>query len=373
MTQATTPAAPAGRSGGARRWLLIVVAIVVAGALAAAIVIVVSGGDDAASATEVRLEPIDSATDPFAPSGSVGRDVAVTAVETNGPTAVEGGRVGLYGGTMSATQCDREQLVTFLQENPDKGSAWAAVVGITPEQIPTYVGTLTPVLLRSDTLVTNHGFADGRATATQSVLQAGTAVLVDPYGQPVTKCYCGNPLQPPVFTPPGTPTTTTTYDPTTTTRPETTTTTYDGTTTTTWYETPPTYEGPTWPGWTGTSVTVITVEVTVVEVFVVVDVETGEAFNRPAGTDGSADAPVDVPPEDDEALETTTTTGGSDPSPTTSGPAAPRPSPSTTYESTTTTRPETTTTTYEPTTTTSYAELPDEPCMDPEGNIVPCG
>jgi len=45
--------------------------------------------------------------------------------------------------------------------------------------------------------VTNHGFANGRATTLQSVLQAGTAVLVDPSGNPVVRCRCGNPLQPP--------------------------------------------------------------------------------------------------------------------------------------------------------------------------------
>ena len=30
---------------------------------------------------------------------------------------------------------------------------------------------------------------------------AGTAVLVDEYGTPVVRCFCGNPLKPAVFTP----------------------------------------------------------------------------------------------------------------------------------------------------------------------------
>lgn len=47
---------------------------------------------------------------------------------------------------------------------------------------------------RADTRVTNHGFADGRATEIQSILQAGTAVFVDDTGLPVVKCSCGNPL-----------------------------------------------------------------------------------------------------------------------------------------------------------------------------------
>ncbi|MFF7749349.1 DUF6777 domain-containing protein [Streptomyces sp. NPDC007971] len=50
---------------------------------------------------------------------------------------------------------------------------------------------------RRDTRVTNHG-CDGGATSFQSVLQAGTAVLVDAHGVPRARCICGNPLTPPV-------------------------------------------------------------------------------------------------------------------------------------------------------------------------------
>ena len=53
------------------------------------------------------------------------------------------------------------------------------------------------MLLLHDTLVTNHGFAGGVATPIVSVLQAGTAVLVDPTGLPVVRCACGNPLTAP--------------------------------------------------------------------------------------------------------------------------------------------------------------------------------
>jgi hypothetical protein len=45
--------------------------------------------------------------------------------------------------------------------------------------------------------VTNHGFANGVATPHQSVLEAGTAVLVDNTGVPRARCACGNPLLPP--------------------------------------------------------------------------------------------------------------------------------------------------------------------------------
>src|SRR5699024_6987030 len=40
------------------------------------------------------------------------------------------------------------------------------------------------------------GYRDGRAVPFQSVLQAGTAVLIDAYGVPRVQCGCGNPLAP---------------------------------------------------------------------------------------------------------------------------------------------------------------------------------
>ncbi|MEO8223044.1 MAG: DUF6777 domain-containing protein [Specibacter sp.] len=63
--------------------------------------------------------------------------------------------------------------------------------------IGAFVATLTQVLLNSDTLVTNHGFIDGKAAPFPSVLQAGTAVLVDAGGAPRAKGNCGNPLSAP--------------------------------------------------------------------------------------------------------------------------------------------------------------------------------
>ena len=52
---------------------------------------------------------------------------------------------------------------------------------------PTFIRELTPTLLTQDTRVTNHGYKNGKATPHQSILQKGTAVLVDsqPPPQPV--------------------------------------------------------------------------------------------------------------------------------------------------------------------------------------------
>jgi hypothetical protein len=104
---------------------------------------------------------------------------------------------GLYGGSGDVHVCDPQQLVAFLNAHQDKAVAWARVLGIASKDIGRYVATLTPVVLTGDTLVGNHGFRDGAATSLRSVLQAGTAVLVDATGIPRVKCNCGNPLTSP--------------------------------------------------------------------------------------------------------------------------------------------------------------------------------
>jgi hypothetical protein len=134
-----------------------------------------------------------AAAAPAAPPPSPAATATPAAVRT-----VSGGEPGLYGGTRNLTSCDTGLLINYLAQNPDKGAAWAGVLGITPRQIPEYVGQLTSVLLRADTRVTNHGFANGKAYPLQSVLQAGTAVLVDKGGAPRVRCECGNPLLEPI-------------------------------------------------------------------------------------------------------------------------------------------------------------------------------
>jgi hypothetical protein len=245
------------------RNLLLVLGTIFIVAVAVVLIVVLTHKSKTTKATTVRTEPVSTINaDPFAPT-PVGTDKQIPPVTTAAPVTVEGGHVGLYGGTLNHTSCDKHQLVTFLQANPDKGAAWASVLGITTAQIPSYVDDLTPVLLRSDTLVTNHGYANGQATTIPAVLEAGTAVLVDDRGFPVTKCYCGNPLTPPSYYTPG-------------------------------YK--PTYTGPTWSGFTGTSVTIIQNNTTTIQTFTLVDPETKQAFKRPAGSDGTADTPATRPP-----------------------------------------------------------------------------
>jgi len=116
--------------------------------------------------------------------------------------------------------------------------------------------------------VTNHGFANGKATPRQSVLQAGTAVLVDDRGEPRVRCACGNPLRLPVAA-----------------------------------QSAPTYVGTAWPGFAPEKTSVVAPAPAPVQAFTLTDAASGQAFNRPVGTDGSADTNVPVLPS------STTTTG----------------------------------------------------------------
>ena len=207
----TRPAASASgarsRWRGGQLWALIAGAVAVVVAVVLVVVLVVDKTKPTGS-SEVFLESAGSiGNNPFTPSVATPQPpntdpgLAAAAAPAATPAAVRtvsGGEPGLYGGTRNLTSCDTGLLINYLAQNPDKGAAWAGVLGITPMQIPEYVGQLTPVLLRADTRVTNHGFANGKAYPLQSVLQAGTAVLVDKGGAPRVRCECGNPLLEPM-------------------------------------------------------------------------------------------------------------------------------------------------------------------------------
>jgi actin-like ATPase involved in cell morphogenesis len=117
-----------------------------------------------------------------------------------GPTTLlsfQGTDPGVFGGTRDEATCDPELLVTALGRRPTEAAAWAEVLEIEVENIEDYVATMTAVNLTVDTRVTNHGFLEGEAIPRQSVLQVGTAVLVDEFGVPRVRCSSGSPLLPP--------------------------------------------------------------------------------------------------------------------------------------------------------------------------------
>ncbi len=208
------PAAIAAGGGRGRLFVGLAVLVVVA-LVAAGLTFFLTrddGGDD-----EVVLEPIGMVQeDDFAGNLDVGEaagavfadlqpdenvpDARVEQVDTGlAGRVVDGAEPAVYGGSRDTRVCDLAGLTAFLTDpdNADKAAAWAAVQGIDVDEIESYVGGLTAVRLRWDTRVTNHGFRDGEANAFQSLLQAGTAVLVDDTGVPRVKCNCGNPLAEP--------------------------------------------------------------------------------------------------------------------------------------------------------------------------------
>jgi hypothetical protein len=185
------------------------------------------------------------------------------ATTTAPPIAVAsnvGTTPGLYGGTRAIGSCDVDAIDRFLAQNPDKAKAWADAQGIAPNEISAFLRRLTPVVLLADTRVTNHGYRNGVATPLQSVLQAGTAVLVDPTGVPRVKCACGNPLKAPVARTQAV-----------------------------------TYTGTTWDGFDPKRVTAVTPGATV-ETLVIQDILGGPPIARPVGTTGPKDttAPADL-------------------------------------------------------------------------------
>ena len=187
-----------------KRGLLIatIIGLVVALAASTFAVVAVINRDDASA--EVYLEAAKRpGANPFTKNVANQNPTLTNSYDAKGKTGtgvvltVAGTEPGLYGGTQNNQSCDPQKLVKFLASEPAKAAAWAGVLGITPTQISKYVAGLTPAILRADTRVSNHGFANGTATVLQSVLQAGTAVLVDNHGIPRVRCSCGNPLTEP--------------------------------------------------------------------------------------------------------------------------------------------------------------------------------
>lgn len=239
--------------------------------------------------SEVRAAPVSTAgANPFTPK--VGADMrgvrppAAAAGTSGGAATYTASLPGLYGGTRNYKTCDAAKLENYLAGSPAKAQAWASTLGIRVPQIRDYVSHLTPVLLRTDTRVTNHGYVNGVADPLQSVLEAGTAVFVNQYGAPVVKCYCGNPLTAPVL------------------------------------YTAPVYTGPLWATFNVTQVTIINQSSTIINTFTLYDPNTGSEFKRGAGQAGG-DGPYLTPAGANPAPGATP---GSTPAP---APGTPTPAP----------------------------------------------
>ncbi|MDQ1040809.1 hypothetical protein QFZ75_007225 [Streptomyces sp. V3I8] len=264
------PGRPWWRS--APRVAVIAAAVVVAVVLAVVLTRPDRSSDDSSSATtsdgEVFLQPAGEAgPDPF--TGSTARDgsaapVTPSPADTSGSgqvtRGVDGSAPGLYGGTRKVAACDVEKQIAALRRAPDKNRAFASALDLGPSSVPAYLRALTPVQLRMDTRVTNHGYRDGRPAGYQAVLQAGTAVLVDDRGVPRVRCACGNPLLPPVA-----------------------------------LKTTPRTTGDSWPSYRPSDVVVVSPAAQVVDVFVIFDPDSGDWFTRHKGDTGDEDRRTDPP------------------------------------------------------------------------------
>jgi hypothetical protein len=244
-------------------------------------------------ASEISAQPVSTAgRDPFMPA--VGKDRAgitppAAASSSSGPATYVASTPGLYGGTRNISSCDAKQMVAYLQQNPAKATAWAATLGINTSMISTYVSKLTNVLLRTDTRVTNHGYVSGQANGFQAVLEAGTAVLVDQYGEPVVKCYCGNPLTAPTLL------------------------------------ASPAYTGPTWSGFSTTNITIIQQSTTIINQYILYDPDTGKTFARTPGETGT-DGPFQQGSGTSTSAAPTPSPNPSNPAPSGGGSGTPAPS-----------------------------------------------
>lgn len=196
-------------SGARRRWIIIAVAIAVVAVVGIGALAYHRRGSSSKGAA-VTLEPAGSAGEnPFANSVAVGTPptlpdnvrAIVANLRSKLPTSKKtqtlvatGTAPGVYGGSGAAHVCDPQALITYLKQNPGNANAWAKTSGISPANIATYVRALTPVVLLNDTRVTNHGYDHAAAAPRQSVLQAGTAVMIDATGVPRVVCSSGDPL-----------------------------------------------------------------------------------------------------------------------------------------------------------------------------------
>ncbi|MBK3645128.1 DUF6777 domain-containing protein [Streptomyces sp. MBT33] len=301
---------PPGSGGGSpapqprRPWwksaprVAVLTTAVVAAVVLAVVLTQSDGGGASGKSGEVFLQAAGkTGPDPFTPSTAKDNSTATVSASPTAPEStpansvrgVDGGAAGLYGGTRNVSSCDVEKQIRYLQSVPAKNQAFASVEGIQPSQVPAYLRALTPVQLRMDTRVTNHGYHDGTATGYQAVLQAGTAVLVDGHGVPRTRCACGNPLTPPVA-----------------------------------QQTTPTPTGDSWPSYRSSNVVVVTPAPQIINVFVIYDPDHDQWIGRHRGDTGHKDHPAKPPARPSPSVSVTTPTAPSSsgsPSPCVSSPA----------------------------------------------------
>jgi hypothetical protein len=309
LPPATAGGPPDGSSARRSRkgWIVALTIVVILLMIAVTFAAISMSGDDEVTTAPgtIRLDAASSrGPDPFTADGAEhydAEDIARLAPADRGQPGTDsdldkaltrtGTQPGLYAGAQGEPSCDREALDRALRQDGAKRGAWASAEGIAASDVSEYLQRLTSGVLIEDTRVTNHTYRDGSATEVQSVLQAGTAVLIDRRGVPRVRCASGSPLTPPLD-----------------------------------QGNDAGFDGDPWPDFDG-GVSAITPGEPI-DVFVLVDIGSRRPFSRPAGTEGERDQPITATTT---TTETTTTTSST-----------------TTSTSTTTTTTSTTTTTAPP-------------------------
>lgn len=182
------PAAPQPRRSNRLVLILALVAAVLLVVVIGVVVFVLTRDDKVTA----RYEAADSAgpmpfTAPVTLAG--GRPAAATVPQAGGQNAEAAISV-------PSRACDAQALKAKLAAAPEAAAAWAEVLDLQVGEIDGYIDGLHSETLMVPVQVTNHDYESGEPRALQSVLDAGTAVLVDEQGVPRVRCECGNPLLP---------------------------------------------------------------------------------------------------------------------------------------------------------------------------------
>lgn len=104
------------------------------------------------------------------------------------------GQIGTYNGTLIDT-CDVSVLTTHLTDRDvAAGQRWATAAGIAPNELASFLGSMSAAALLDAETWTLHGDGSGERVSETKLIEVGTAVLVDADGVARVRCLDGNPL-----------------------------------------------------------------------------------------------------------------------------------------------------------------------------------
>lgn len=122
------------------------------------------------------------------------RDAGASEGEVAMTADAEFSGVGTYGGTLADT-CDVGVLKAHLLADDDTLSqSWATAAGISANGVGDFLDGLSASVLTTPRTLSLHGLDDGQRISFTTLIEAGTAVLVDADGVPRVRCLDGSPV-----------------------------------------------------------------------------------------------------------------------------------------------------------------------------------